>query len=74
MGFFDDIFEVVNDLKAVGTEFTNEVMGLKDEVSQPISDVTEHLSGAVDSLGETAGQVTDAKNAVASTVNKLSGK
>lgn len=74
MGLFDDLAGAFNDIKSLGGELTEGFTNLKDEVAQPISDVTEHLSGAVDSLGETANQVTDAKDAVVGTVDKLSGK
>lgn len=74
MGLFDDLVGAINDVKELGGELTDGFLNLKDEVAQPISDVTEQLSGAVDSLDETANQVTDAKDAVVDTVDKLSGK
>lgn len=74
MGLFDDLVGAINDVKALGGELTEGFVNLKDEVVQPVSDVTEQLSGAVDSFGETANQVTDAKDAVIDTVDKLSGK
>ena len=71
MGLFDDLFAVVNEIKSVGSEFTDEVMGLKDEVAKPIADIQQQATESMQSIGETVNQAKDAKDQAINRVNKL---
>ncbi len=71
MGLFDDLMAAVNDVKAIGTEFTEDILGLKDEIAQPIADVKEHATDAYQSISETVAQTKDTAGTISKKVNKL---